>query len=177
MGGMLTQLVALEVPDRVRAYVLMDTCPASLRGLDPDLMAAAVSVVREQGIDALADISAGAEGPLDTPATLRLKEERPGYEDWCDAKLRACSPAMYAAMVTEIADQEDRLPRFGELTMPTLVMVGEQDRPFRKASQRMHDALSDSRLVVFPDAGHSPQLENPAAWYEALTGFLREAGA
>ena len=31
-----------------------------------------------------------------------------------------------------------------------------------------------ARLVVIPDAGHSPQFENPEAWWQALTDFLNE---
>ena len=36
----------------------------------------------------------------------------------------------------------------------------------------MADAIAGAQLVVIPDAGHSPQFENPAAWIDALTGFL-----
>jgi pimeloyl-ACP methyl ester carboxylesterase len=34
------------------------------------------------------------------------------------------------------------------------------------------DAVPDARLVVIPDAGHSPQFENPLAWFAAIDGFL-----
>jgi pimeloyl-ACP methyl ester carboxylesterase len=30
-----------------------------------------------------------------------------------------------------------------------------------------------ARLVVVPDAGHSPQFENPPAWIAAMLEFLR----
>ena len=36
----------------------------------------------------------------------------------------------------------------------------------------MAEAIPGAQLVVFPDAGHSPQVENPSAWIAALTGFL-----
>ena len=38
----------------------------------------------------------------------------------------------------------------------------------------MADIVPDARLVVIPDAGHSPQFENPAVWFAALSGFLDE---
>ncbi len=36
----------------------------------------------------------------------------------------------------------------------------------------MAEAIPDAQLVVIPDAGHSPQTENPDAWIAALAGFL-----
>ena len=55
---------------------------------------------------------------------------------------------------------------------PLLVIVGEQDEPFVIASRLMADAIPGAELVTIPNAGHSPQFENPEAWIAALTGFL-----
>jgi pimeloyl-ACP methyl ester carboxylesterase len=54
------------------------------------------------------------------------------------------------------------------------VIVGEHDEPFLSHSQRMAKAIPTARLVVIPDAGHSPQFENTEAWWDALTSFLQE---
>ena len=58
-------------------------------------------------------------------------------------------------------------------SLPTLVMVGEQDSPLVGPSHRMAEAIPAGRLAVVPDAGHSPQFENPDAWWDALSTFLR----
>jgi pimeloyl-ACP methyl ester carboxylesterase len=81
---------------------------------------------------------------------------------------------MYAAMLQTItaATGIDRLPDLGRIRVPTLVLVGEEDAPFRKPSQRMADAIPGAELVVLPDGGHSPQFESPELWWKALTGFL-----
>jgi 2-succinyl-6-hydroxy-2,4-cyclohexadiene-1-carboxylate synthase len=55
---------------------------------------------------------------------------------------------------------------------PTLVLVGEQDAPFLGSAQRMAGALRQSTLAVIPDAGHSPQFENPDAWWQTVSSFL-----
>src|SRR5438270_491431 len=55
-----------------------------------------------------------------------------------------------------------------------LVDAGEQDDPFLGHAQRMARAIRTARLVVIPDAGHSPQFENTAAWWDALASFLEE---
>ena len=66
----------------------------------------------------------------------------------------------------------DRLAQLATLTVPTLVVVGEQDTPFLEASQAMAEAIPGAELVVLPDAGHSPQFEAPEAWWDVVSGFL-----
>ena len=36
----------------------------------------------------------------------------------------------------------------------------------------MAEAIPGAELAVIPDAAHSPQFENPDAWWAALSGFL-----
>jgi pimeloyl-ACP methyl ester carboxylesterase len=38
----------------------------------------------------------------------------------------------------------------------------------------MADAIPGARLVVVPDAGHSPQFEAPEAWWDVVAGFLED---
>jgi len=58
---------------------------------------------------------------------------------------------------------------------PTLVIVGEQDLPFLGVSRDMARTIPGAQLAVIPDAGHSPQFENPDAWLGAVQGFLNAA--
>lgn len=174
MGGMVAQVAALSCSDRLDGLVLMDTCPGPVEGLDPAQVEAAAAFVRQHGIDALADALAGRSGPLETPAHRRLVEERPDYASFNERKLRTSSPAMYAAMAVALVHQADRLPALAELpaSLATLVLVGDQDRPFTGPSRRMADAIRGATLAVVPDAGHSPQFENPVAWWAELSAFL-----
>jgi pimeloyl-ACP methyl ester carboxylesterase len=73
----------------------------------------------------------------------------------------------------------DRLARLTALpdSLPALIMVGEQDRPFVGPAERMSAAIPGGSLVVIPDAGHSPQFENPERWWAALSGFLAGVGS
>ena len=36
------------------------------------------------------------------------------------------------------------------------------------------EAIQGAELVVLPDAGHSPQFENPEQWWKALSTFLAQ---
>jgi len=73
-----------------------------------------------------------------------------------------------------ITSQTDQLPALATLDLPVLVLVGALDGPFLAASRRMAEAVPGARLVTIPDAGHSPQFENPDAWWEAVHTFLGE---
>lgn len=175
MGGMIAQVAALARPDALDGLVLMDTTHGPL-DLDRELAALGAQIVREGGMAAVQAVldSMGDEGPLTTPAGLRVQAERPGYREEGARRFLACSPAMYAAMLGRLLDQDDRLDALARLDVPTLVLVGEQDRPFLRASEAMARTIPGARLVVLPDAGHSPQVENPPAWREAMLAFLAE---
>lgn len=60
--------------------------------------------------------------------------------------------------------------RLGEIAAPeTLLVVGEEDKKFCRITEEMCAAIPRSRVIVVPASGHSPHLENPAAFAEALT--------
>ncbi len=176
MGGMASQVAALAARDRLRGLVLMDTSHGSVNGVDPELAAVGAELARTGGMAAVKEVldSLGDEAPLGSEAYERVVRERPGYREFGDRKFLGSSPAMYAAMLGELLDQADRLVDLGGLAVRSLVIVGEQDEPFVAPSRRMVDVMPDARLAVIPDAGHSPQFENPQAWFDALVGFLDE---
>ena len=82
---------------------------------------------------------------------------------------------MYAAIVVELTHQGDLSEQLGAVRCPTLVMAGEQD-PALSGCEALARAIGGARLVVIPDAGHSPQFENPKVWLETLMTFLDGLG-
>jgi pimeloyl-ACP methyl ester carboxylesterase len=178
MGGMVAQTAVLKAPDRFGALVLMDTSHRAIKGVEQALLDLALAIVRSEGIAALMAAQAALpadQQPLGTPAHERLKASRPGYEEFGNRKMLASSPAMYAAMMSVMTDVDsglDRLDDLRSLALPTLVVVGDQDRPFLKPSERMAEAIDGATLAVIPAAGHSPQFEAPEQWWKALRRFL-----
>ncbi len=172
MGGMVVQLMVLERPDRVGRLILMDTHHGQLSNLDADLIELGAQIARTDGLKAIQDILKLGQDPLDNPAFQRLKATMPGYEQWSDSKMLVCSPEMYATLLTEISQVNDRLDLLMKIDHPTLVLVGELDEPFIQASQRMANALPNAKLVMIDDAGHSPQFENTTQWRDAVHAFL-----
>jgi pimeloyl-ACP methyl ester carboxylesterase len=176
MGGMAVRRTVLAHPDRIDALVLMDTCHGPVRGLDPALIDVAAQIALEDGKDVLKPLL-DAAGTLDTPAYYRMLEQHTDYERYSQYKWDSLSAVMWAAMAREIARQPDQLDRLVEVSCPTLVIVGDQDAPFLADSERMAVTIPGAELVVVPDAGHSPQFENPTVWFAALSTFLRSLAA
>ncbi len=172
MGGMVARKVALRAPERVSALIMMDTSAGPIPGFDPALMDAAAEVALTRGKAALKELLDMAP-VLETEAYKRVCAERPGYEQFEEKKFEDLSAVMWGALAIALAHQSDDLPAMvSSLKCPLLVLVGEQDKPFVQAGRIMAAAIPQAELVVIPDAGHSPQFENPAAWLDALTAFL-----
>ena len=175
MGGMVLQTAVLAAPHRFEAIVLMDTSHRALKGVDPEVVEAAVGIALGDGMEALLTAQAAVAG-VQEPAARRVLETRAGYAEFGDRKLLGSAPAMYAAMLRAITDPSspiDRLDALRAVAVPTLVVVGEQDRPFLGPSRRMAEAIPGAELAVIPDAAHSPQFEHPEAWWDALRSFLQ----
>jgi pimeloyl-ACP methyl ester carboxylesterase len=171
MGGMVSRGVAINETARVVALVMMDTSAGPIPGFEPSLMDIACDVALNEGKQSLKDLLDMA-GTLDTPAYKRVLAARPGYPEFEARKWAGMSEIMWGTIARELAYQQDDLPALAALTIPILVLVGDQDAPFVLASALIKDAIPDCELATIPNAGHSPQFENPEAWIAALTGFL-----
>ena len=68
------------------------------------------------------------------------------------------------------------LSRLDQLTMPVLIMWGEDDHwiPVRHANQ-FHQAIANSTLIVYPGVGHMPMEEIPEQSAQDLMHFLQKA--
>ncbi len=172
MGGMVARRLVLAHPDRVDALILMDTAPGPPEGIDPASVDLGVEIARTDGMAVLRVVQDELD-PLGSLANQRLLAERPGYREFGERKWAALSREMWIALASEIVNQPDELAGLTALRCPTLVIVGDEDTPFLDGSRAMADIIPGAQLVVIPDAGHSPQFENPAAWFDAVDGFLR----
>jgi pimeloyl-ACP methyl ester carboxylesterase len=65
--------------------------------------------------------------------------------------------------------------RVGELTQPTLIIWGQQDRLIPiSVGQRFHREIANSEFVSFSDLGHVPQEENPLTTVKVVEQFLHK---
>ena len=73
----------------------------------------------------------------------------------------------------------DLVDRMKAITVPTLVMTGDEDWPCLEPALLMKRTIPTAALVVMANAGHTINLEEPAAFNQHLADFLRavDAGA
>lgn len=76
-------------------------------------------------------------------------------------------------MVGKLTEWDFR-DRLKEITVPTLLTVGEFDTMPLDAVRRMHKTLKNSRMVVTPDGGHCHHLDNPKAFFTSLYKFIND---
>jgi len=71
----------------------------------------------------------------------------------------------------------DVMERVGQISVPTCILVGEDDRltPV-KYSTFLHDSIDGSRLFIISKAGHLVMMERPQEFNMLLTQFIEETG-
>jgi 3-oxoadipate enol-lactonase len=79
--------------------------------------------------------------------------------------------------VGDEAEEEPLVPdlvqRLGEIDVPTLIVVGEEDRPDMHAiADRLEGSIPGARRATIPGAAHVPSLERPAEFDRLVLEFL-----
>jgi pimeloyl-ACP methyl ester carboxylesterase len=181
MGGAVAMHFALAHPERVRSLVLMDTSARALRLDDDGVFEKVAAFLRDAGARGLSAAMRrrAAEDPQ-VPASVRAAEARMGsdrYWQRIEAKHQAMDPAALIGLGRALVSARSVVDQLGAIRCPTLVIVGAEDAPFRRPSEEMAAAIPGARLVVVPDAAHSPQVENPEVWFDAIRTHLERARA
>lgn len=147
-GGNLALEVALAAPQRVTALWLMGCNAAPAQPGGPDL-AAALDASPDSVIERLSGMVVRKEDTA-AAATFKAMAQRVG------------GPAG-AAQARAAATRPDASARLGMLTMPTLLVWGEEDALSPLAyGQALASGLPYARLEVIEQCGHLPTLEKPA---------------
>ena len=182
LGGVVALHFTLAHPERVASLVLMDTSPRPIRGRSSETARAAIAAfAREHGMAALAQRmrQMAAANPAVAPAAKRAEERMGSDAFWerIQRKHEAMDPVAWDALSAQLGQLAAVVDRLGEIDCPTTIVVGAEDTPFLEPSDEMERRVRGARRVTIPDAAHSPQLENPAAWLEAIRGHLTWARA
>jgi pimeloyl-ACP methyl ester carboxylesterase len=83
-------------------------------------------------------------------------------------------PEAFVRQQTAVISRPDSRPMLAGIKCPTLVLSGDQDNTIPNSlSVEMADNIHDAKLVILPDCGHLPQVEQPQATAEALVEWLR----
>jgi 3-oxoadipate enol-lactonase len=170
MGGAIAMRYAVRHRERVRSLILMDTSARALDGPSAELLRGAADLVRTHGMPVLlsfADMYSPPAGAADAERTRARNR----------TKLEQMDPAAFAALGHELTLSDTFVEQLAGFDRPTTVLVGEKDSLLRDAAEELAATISTSVLVVIADAGHSPQIDNPTAWLEAVRDHLIRANA
>ncbi|TVR09741.1 MAG: alpha/beta fold hydrolase [Salinarimonadaceae bacterium] len=90
-----------------------------------------------------------------------------------DAMAERVGPEAFIRQQEAIMGRRDQRDRLSEIAVPTLVLVGADDRltPPHLA-QEMAEAIGPATLGVVPDCGHLSTIERPESVNRALRAFL-----
>ncbi len=169
----------MVAPERVEALVMMDTSAGPIPGFDPALMDAAAEVAFDQGKDALKELLDMVVGAGDARVHSARSPSGPATASSRSASGTTCPRSCGARWRWRSRARPTISTRWRRpIRVPMLASSSaHEDKPFVGPSQAMAAAIETAELAIIPDAGHSPQFENPDAWIDALTRFLASVPA
>jgi pimeloyl-ACP methyl ester carboxylesterase len=68
----------------------------------------------------------------------------------------------------------DLRERLQKMTVPTLLMLGDEEEPALEANLFLKRAIPMAGLAMFPKCGHAINLEEPALFNQTLETFLHQ---
>ena len=176
LGGRVALEVALARPELVSALVLVAP------GLPGHAWSDALRAqwAKEEAAFEGGDLDAAAEVSVQT--WVDGPRRRP---DQVDPALRARVAEMQrraydlqrdAAEDDEELLVEGLLERLGDVSVPTLVLVGQEDQPDMHAiAERLEREIPGARRATIPGTAHVPSMERPREFDELVLPFLEEA--
>jgi pimeloyl-ACP methyl ester carboxylesterase len=168
MGGYVALSLVARYPRRVRALMLMDT------------RAGADTPEAAQGREATARavLDANSASPVASAMVAKLfakltLQERPERVAPMRAVMEATPPRGIAGALRGMAKRPDRTADLAAISVPTLVLVGQEDVITPPAEAKtLAEAIPRAHLEIIPGAGHMAPYENPAVANAAILKFL-----
>jgi 3-oxoadipate enol-lactonase len=161
LGGVVAIAMHHVAPERCASLVLADSF-----AVHPDGRA-----IYERSLAGSRDLAAMAEARVDV---LIAQPADPAVRTEVVATMARIDPAAYrtGAQAVWLADQRDRA---AAIRVPTLVVVGDQDRVTPVGlSEELRDLVAGARLQIIASAGHLTNLEKPDEFNRLVDAFLDE---
>jgi pimeloyl-ACP methyl ester carboxylesterase len=180
LGGGIAMQLAYQFPERCQRLVLVDSGGlgrdvsvllrlATLPGSELVLPLLATTRLLDVGRAA-----GGLLGRLGLRAGTDIEEIAHGHATLSDRESRSAFVHTLRGIVEpggQRVDASDRLYLAGHI--PFLLMWGEHDSIIPVAhGRRAHAQVAGSRLEVFANSGHFPQLDEPEHFLDVLIGFM-----
>jgi 3-oxoadipate enol-lactonase len=168
MGGYITLAFYRQYAARVRGLILANTKAGADSAEGKKAREDNAALAREQGVAAVAE---KMFPKMLAPQTLA---ERPAVADAVRAMMSRQSVTAVVAALMAMRDRPDAMPMLASITVPTLIITGADDNLIPpKESELMRDAIPGARLVIIPGAAHLSNIDQPAAFNQAVREFLK----
>jgi 3-oxoadipate enol-lactonase len=167
MGGYVALALWRRHRKRIRALVLSDTRAAADTPEAAQKRLDLAEMARAQGVDAVID--------KQLPGLIgkSTRERQPDLVERIRSIMAQSSVDGIVGGLEAMRTRPDSTPLLAGIDVPTLIVVGDEDAITpAKDARAMHEAIPNSRLEVIPEAGHLSNLERPAAFNTALSGFV-----
>lgn len=168
MGGQIAMAFYDLFASRVEALILADT----FAQLDtPENKALRYRTADRLEAEGMAGYAPETLPKMVCPATIA---NQPAVAQHVLEMMQTTPPFGAAAALRGRAQRKDYTPLLAEITVPTLIVVGEEDAftPVPDA-EYMHQRIANSELAVIKGAGHMPNLEQVAVFNQILGRFLK----
>jgi len=178
MGGYTTLQVALNHPDRVRSMVLAGIGSGSERWYTEQFHKHSRELSTQFEREGSASVARTyGNGPSRIP--FAIKDAR-GFAEFAkqlsehDAKGSANTSYGFQGGRPSLYDFESEIHK---LTIPALIVVGDEDDRCIEPSLFLKSAIAASGLVMFPKTGHVVNLEEPDLFNQVVGDFLSRVDA
>jgi len=175
MGGFATLHMGLRHPALCRSLVAAGVGYGAAPGKTAQFHAetdAAIARIRAEGMDKFG-LTYG-RGP--TRLIFEEKDSR-GYAEFMQ-QLTEHSTEGSALTMNGVQRRRPNLfdlkDGFARMTVPTLVIAGDEDDPTLEASIYLKRTIPSSALLVLPKCGHTMNLEDPEAFNRAVLDFVTQ---
>lgn len=167
MGGYVALAFWRRYAARASALVLLDTKATADTDAAKQKRLELITTVECDGVGAIVPGLIPGQLGVTTRATL------PDVVARVEEMLRRAPARAVTDAATAMMNRVDSTPTLPTITVPTLVIVGEEDTltPMSDAIA-LSSMIAGSRLVTIPAAGHLSPLEQPAIVNAALAEFL-----
>lgn len=169
LGGLEALAVGLRQPQGLAGIAICDA-RIDVPSESAKAMDARVRLARERGMAPI------AEAMVERWFTAPTLAAKPAYLDTVRKMLLATSVEGFAGCTGAIK-HSGLSQRVAALRIPTLFLAGDQDAALPvELMRQVQSQVPGARAAAIPGAGHLSNLEQPAAFNEALLAFLRDVG-
>ncbi len=154
LGGYMSLAFHRAHPERTEALLIVDTGPGFKKDAARD------------------DWNAYARRTGERYAREGLGGLGAGSEEMRTARHRSAEGLVHAANGMLIQRDARVIESLPGIAVPSLVIVGADDKPFLAGSDYMANKIPGARKVVIPGAGHAANIDQPEAFNAAVLAFL-----